>query len=141
MICCPGLDFCSLANASSISIAKQINEKFTDFNELYDFGEVKLKMSGCMNACGHHHVGHIGVLGVDKKGEEWYQLTVGGDASNEAALGARLGPAIAKDKVGDAVSDILEVYREQRTDDERLLDTFRRVGVDPFKDRVYAEDA
>ena len=141
MICCPGLDFCSLANASSISIAKQINEKFTDFNELYDFGEVKLKMSGCMNACGHHHVGHIGVLGVDKKGEEWYQLTVGGDASNQAALGARLGPAIAKDKVGDAVSDILEVYREQRNDDERLLDTFRRVGVDPFKERVYAEDA
>ncbi len=140
MICCPGLDFCSLANASSISIAKQINEKFTDFSELYDFGEVKLKMSGCMNACGHHHVGHIGILGVDKKGEEWYQLTVGGDASNEAALGARLGPAVAKDKVGDAVSDILEVYREQRSDDERLLDTFRRVGVDPFKERVYAED-
>ena len=141
MICCPGLDFCSLANASSISIAKQINEKFTDFNELYDIGEVKLKMSGCMNACGHHHVGHIGVLGVDKKGEEWYQLTVGGDASNQAALGARLGPAIAKDKVGDAVSDILEVYREQRSDDERLVDTFRRVGVDPFKERVYAEEA
>ncbi len=139
MICCPGLDFCSLANASSISIAKQINEKFTDFDELYDIGEVKLKMSGCMNACGHHHVGHIGVLGVDKKGEEWYQLTVGGDASNNAELGARLGPAIAKDKVGDAVSDILHVYREQREDEERLLDTFRRVGVDPFKERVYAE--
>jgi len=141
MICCPGLDFCSLANASSISIAKQINEKFTDFNELYDFGEVKLKMSGCMNACGHHHVGHIGVLGVDKKGEEWYQLTVGGDASNQAALGTRLGPAIAKDRVGDAVSDILEVYREQRSNDEQLLDTFRRIGIDPFKERVYAEEA
>lgn len=139
MICCPGLDFCSLANASSISIAKQINEKFTDFEELYDIGEVKLKMSGCMNACGHHHVGHIGVLGVDKKGEEWYQLTVGGDASNQAELGARLGPAIAKDKVGDAVADILHVYREQREGEERLLDTFRRVGVDPFKERVYAE--
>jgi len=139
MICCPGLDFCSLANASSISIAKQINEKFTDFNELYDIGEVKLKMSGCMNACGHHHVGHIGVLGVDKKGVEWYQLTVGGDASNNAELGTRLGPAIAKDKVGDAVSDILHVYREQREGEERLLDTFRRVGVEPFKERVYAE--
>jgi len=141
MICCPGLDFCSLANASSISIAKQINDKFADFDELYDIGEVKLKMSGCMNACGHHHVGHIGVLGVDKKGEEWYQLTVGGDASNQSELGTRLGPAIAKDSVGDAVSDILEVYREQRNDDERLLDTFRRVGVEPFKERVYAEDA
>ena len=98
MICCPGLDFCSLANASSISVAKQINEKFDDFDELYDIGEVKLKMSGCMNACGHHHVGHIGILGVDKKGEEWYQLTVGGDASNQAALGTHLGKAIAKDK-------------------------------------------
>ncbi len=139
MICCPGLDFCSLANASSISIAKQINEKFADFEELYDIGEVKLKMSGCMNACGHHHVGHIGILGVDKKGVEWYQLTVGGDASNNAELGSRLGPAIAKDKVGDAVSDILHVYREQRDNDERLLDTFRRIGVEPFKERVYAE--
>ena len=139
MICCPGLDFCSLANASSLSIAKQINEKFDDFDELYDIGEVKLKMSGCMNACGHHHVGHIGVLGVDKKGEEWYQLTVGGDASNQATLGSRLGPAIAKDKVGDAVSDILEVYRAQRSGSEQLLDTFRRIGVEPFKDKVYAE--
>ncbi|MEM7358391.1 MAG: nitrite/sulfite reductase [Pseudomonadota bacterium] len=141
MICCPGLDFCSLANATSIDIAKQINEKFDDFSELYDIGEVKLKMSGCMNACGHHHVGHIGVLGVDKKGEEWYQLTVGGDASNQAALGTHLGPAIAKDKVSDAISDILEVYREQRDDSERLVDTFRRVGIEPFKERVYQEVA
>jgi sulfite reductase (NADPH) hemoprotein beta-component len=140
MICCPGLDFCSLANASSISVAKQINEKFNDFDELYDIGEVKLKMSGCMNACGHHHVGHIGILGVDKKGEEWYQLTVGGDASNNAALGTHLGKAIAKDKVGDAIGDILEVYKDTRTGDERLLDTFRRVGIDPFKEKVYAED-
>jgi sulfite reductase (NADPH) hemoprotein beta-component len=141
MICCPGLDFCSLANASSISIAKQINEKFDDFDELYDIGEVKLKMSGCMNACGHHHVGHIGILGVDKKGEEWYQLTIGGDASNNAALGTHLGKAIAKDKVGDAIGDILDVYKDLRCDDERLLDTFRRVGIDPFKQRVYAGDA
>ncbi|MFT5572043.1 MAG: sulfite reductase (NADPH) hemoprotein beta-component [Cryomorphaceae bacterium] len=140
MICCPGLDFCSLANASSISIAKQINERFSDFQELYDYGEVKLKMSGCVNACGHHHVGHIGILGVDKKGEEWYQLTIGGDASNNAALGTRLGPAVAKDKVSDAIADILEVYRENRSGEERLLDTFRRVGVDPFKERVYAEE-
>lgn len=141
MICCPGLDYCSLANAGSIPIAKQINERFTEFEELYEIGEVKLKMSGCMNACGHHHVGHIGILGVDKKGVEWYQLTLGGSASDDAALGERLGPAIAKDKVADAVSDILEVYREHRNDDERLLDTYRRVGVEPFKDRVYAEPA
>ena len=140
MICCPGLDFCSLANASSISVAKQINEEFEDFNELYDIGEVKLKMSGCMNACGHHHVGHIGILGVDKKGEEWYQLTVGGDASNQAALGTHLGKAIAKDKVGSAVRDILEVYQAERNDEERLLDTFQRVGIKPFKEKVYAED-
>jgi sulfite reductase (NADPH) hemoprotein beta-component len=139
MICCPGLDFCSLANASSISIAKQINEAFTDYQDLYDYGEVKLKMSGCMNACGHHHVGHIGILGVDKKGEEWYQFTLGGDATNDAAIGTRLGPAIAKDQVGNAVSTIMQVYREQREGNERLLDTFRRVGIDPFKDRVYAE--
>ncbi|MFT6047703.1 MAG: sulfite reductase (NADPH) hemoprotein beta-component, partial [Arenicella sp.] len=138
MICCPGLDFCSLANASSISVAKQINEKFNDFNELYDIGEVKLKMSGCMNACGHHHVGHIGILGVDKKGEEWYQLTVGGDASNKAALGTHLGKAIAKENVATAIGDILHVYKEQRSGDERLLDTFNRVGIDPFKEKVYA---
>ena len=141
MICCPGLDFCSLANASSISIAKQINDRFDDFDELYDIGEVKLKMSGCKNACGHHHVGHIGVLGVDKKGEEWYQITVGGDASNTAELGTHLGPAIAKDKVSDAVSDILAVYKDQRQNQERLVDTFRRVGIDPFKERVYAENS
>ncbi len=141
MICCPGLDFCSLANASSISVAKQINERFDNDDELYDIGEVKLKMSGCMNACGHHHVGHIGILGVDKKGEEWYQLTVGGDATNSAELGTRLGPAIAKDNVSDAIGDILDVYRDQRSDDERLLDTFRRIGIEPFKERVYAEQA
>ena len=141
MICCPGLDFCALANASSISIAKQINDRFDDFDELYDLGEVKLKMSGCMNACGHHHVGHIGVLGVDKKGEEWYQLTLGGSASDDAALGDRLGPSVAKDKVAAAVSDIMEVYVDQRQDDERLLDTYRRIGVEPFKDYVYREEA
>lgn len=141
MICCPGLDFCSLANASSISIAKQINDRFDDLDELYDLGEVKLKMSGCMNACGHHHVGHIGVLGVDKKGEEWYQLTLGGSASDDAALGDRLGPAIAKENVGDAISDIMQVYVDQRQSDERMLDTYRRVGVDPFKEHVYREES
>ena len=140
MICCPGLDFCSLANTTSIPIAKQINERFANYNELYDIGEVKIKMSGCMNACGHHHVGHIGILGVDKKGEEWFQLTVGGDATNTSALGTHLGKAIAKEDVSDAISDILDVYRENRSDDERLLDTFNRVGIDPFKERVYAEN-
>ena len=93
-----------------------------------------------MNACGHHHVGHIGILGVDKKGEEWYQLTVGGDASNNSALGTHLGKAIAKEDVSDAIADILDVYRENRSTDERLVDTFNRVGIDPFKERVYAEN-
>ena len=141
MICCPGSDFCSLANTTSIGIAKQINERFNNFDELYDIGEVKLKMSGCMNACGHHHVGHIGILGVDKKGEEWYQLTLGGDATNNAALGERLGPAIAKADVSDAIARILDVYKDIRLQDEAFIQTFRRVGVDPFKDRVYAEAA
>jgi sulfite reductase (NADPH) hemoprotein beta-component len=139
MICCPGLDFCSLANAGSIPIAKQINEKFNDLDYLHDVGELKIKMSGCMNACGHHHVGHIGILGVSKKGEEFYQLTLGGSAENDAALGDRLGPSIAKDKVADAIGKLLEVYLEQRTEDERFLDTYRRIGMAPFKQRVYAE--
>ena len=140
MICCPGLDFCSLANASSISIAKQINDRFDDLDELYDLGEVKLKMSGCMNACGHHHVGHVGILGVDKKGVEWYQLTLGGSASDDSALGDRLGPAIAKENVATAISDIMHVYADKRQDNERLLDTYRRVGVEPFKAHVYREE-
>lgn len=141
MICCPGLDFCSLANAGSIPIAKKINQRFNDLDELYDLGEVKLKMSGCMNACGHHHVGHVGILGVDKKGEEWYQLTLGGSASDDAELGGRLGPAIAKDDVADAISDIMQVYVDKRNENERLIDTYRRVGVEPFKESVYGGDA
>jgi sulfite reductase (NADPH) hemoprotein beta-component len=138
MICCPGLDFCSLANAGSIPIAKQINEKFTDLDYLHDIGEIKIKMSGCMNACGHHHVGHIGILGVDKKGVEFYQLTLGGSAENDAALGDRLGPAIEKARVADAIGKILDVYVENRTEDERFLDTYRRIGMTPFKARVYS---
>ncbi|MDX1498192.1 MAG: nitrite/sulfite reductase, partial [Salinisphaeraceae bacterium] len=138
MICCPGLDFCGLANAGSIGIAEKINQRFDDLDYLYDLGEIKLKMSGCMNGCGHHSVGHIGILGVDKKGVEWYQLTLGGDASNDAALGDRLGPAFDKDHVVDAVEDILKVYLEHREGEERLVDTYRRIGMEPFKERVYA---
>ncbi len=139
MICCPGLDFCNLANAGSIGIAKQINDKFNDLDFLHDIGELKIKMSGCMNACGHHHVGHIGILGVDKKGVEFYQLTLGGSAENDASLGDRLGPSIEKEKVADTIADILEVYLENRTEDERFLDTYRRIGIQPFKERVYPE--
>jgi len=141
MICCPGLDFCALANACSIPIARQINEKFSDLDYLYDLGELSIKMSGCMNACGHHHIGHIGILGVDKRGAEFYQLTLGGDAGNEAALGERLGPAIAKDSVADAIVRIIDVYVEQRLEGERFLDTYHRIGMEPFKQRVYPEDS
>ncbi len=137
MICCPGLDFCSLANASSISISRQINEKFNDLDYLHDLGEIKIKMSGCMNACGHHHVGHIGILGVDKKGVEFYQLTLGGSAENLTTLGDRLGPAIEKDKVADTIGKILDVYLEQRKEGEIFLDTYRRIGMELFKQRVY----
>lgn len=138
MICCPGLDFCSLANAGSIPIAKQINDKFTDLDYLHDIGEIQIKMSGCMNACGHHHVGHIGILGVNKQGSDFYQLTLGGSPGNDAALGDRLGPAIAKANVAETIGRILEVYVENREEEERFLDTYRRIGIEPFKSRVYA---
>ncbi len=137
MICCPGLDFCSLANAGSIPIAKQINEKFNDLDYLHDIGEIKIKMSGCMNACGHHHVGHIGILGVRKKDEEYYQLTLGGSAENDACLGDRLGPSIAKEEVANVIGKLLDVYVEHRQEEERFLDTYRRVGITPFKESVY----
>jgi sulfite reductase (NADPH) hemoprotein beta-component len=141
LICCPGVDFCSLANAGSISVARQINEKFDDLDYLYDIGEIQLKMSGCMNACGHHHVGHIGILGVEKRGEEWYQLTLGGSAGNDAALGDRLGAAIKKERVADVIGEILEVYLEHRKEDERFIDTYRRIGMHPFRERVYADNS
>ncbi|MAS82415.1 MAG: sulfite reductase [Legionellales bacterium] len=137
MICCPGLDFCSLANAGSIPIAKQINEKFDDIDYLHDIGELKIKMSGCMNACGHHHVGHIGILGVKKKDKEFYQLTLGGSAEKDACLGDRLGPSIVKEEVANVIGKLLSVYVEKRQDEERFLDTYRRVGIEPFKERVY----
>ena len=139
MICCPGLDFCSLANASSISVAKEINEALDDIDYLHDIGDLKINMSGCMNGCAHQSVGHIGILGVDKKGEEWYQITLGGSSENEAAIGERLGPSVAKNRITGAITDILEVYVEQRQDpQESFLQTVQRIGLEPFKDRVYA---
>jgi sulfite reductase (NADPH) hemoprotein beta-component len=140
MICCPGLDFCSLANAGSIPIAKQINEKFDDMDYLNDIGDIKIKMSGCVNACGHHHVGHIGILGVDKKGEEFYQLTLGGSAENDASLGDRLGPAVEKKEVANVIGKLLDVYVDLRQENERFIDTYRRVGIGPFKENVYASN-
>jgi len=140
IICCPGLDFCSLANAGTISIAKEINEALDDLDYLHDIGDVKINMSGCMNGCAHQSVGHIGILGVDKKGVEWYQLTLGGSSENQAAIGERLGPSIAKDQVTKAITTILDVYIKQRLDDESFLDMVRRVGINPFKEQVYANN-
>jgi sulfite reductase (NADPH) hemoprotein beta-component len=138
MICCPGLDFCSLANAGSIDVAKQIHNHFSDFDYLYDLGHIEIKMSGCMNACGHHHVGHIGILGVDKHGEEWYQITLGGSASGISALGKVIGPSVAKSAVAETIARILDVYVEKREAGEEFLETVRRIGIDPFGERVYA---
>jgi sulfite reductase (NADPH) hemoprotein beta-component len=137
MICCPGLDFCSLANAGAIPIANQINELFDDLDYIHDLGEIKIKISGCMNACGHHHVGHIGILGVDKKGEEWYQITLGGSAEENASLGKIIGRSVAKDQVAATISIILDTYIAVRLDQESFLQAVHRLGIQPFKEAVY----
>ena len=138
IICCPGLDFCSLANAGSIEVAKQINQRFDDYDYVYELGEIDVKMSGCMNACGHHHVGQIGILGVEKHGEEWYQITIGGSAATDATLGTVIGPSVPKAEVAETIARLLAVYIESRQEDERFLDVVRRIGMLPFKERVYA---
>ena len=138
IICCPGGDFCSLANAKSIPIAESIQRRFDDLDYLFDIGELDLNISGCMNACGHHHVGHIGILGVDKKGEEFYQVSLGGSASRDASLGKILGPSFAQDAMPDVIEKLINVYVEKRNEDERFIDTYQRIGIDPFKERVYA---
>lgn len=138
MICCPGGTFCSLANATSIDVGMQINEKFDSLDYLYDLGDVSIKISGCMNACGHHHIADIGILGVEKSGKEFYQITLGGSPGLNAAIGTRLGPAVAKDKVADVVSEIIDTYVEQRHNGESFCEVFNRVGIDTFKERVYA---
>ncbi|WP_420550827.1 nitrite/sulfite reductase [Litorivicinus lipolyticus] len=137
LIACPGLDFCSLANAESLSVAADIQAKLAPIEA--DLGPLEIKISGCMNACAHHHIGHIGVLGVDKKGEQWYQLTLGGRDQAGAQIGKRLGPAIAKDAMGDTVLRIAETYRAGRRDGESFLNTVDRIGVTPFKEAVYAD--
>ncbi|MCG7373627.1 nitrite/sulfite reductase [Pseudomonas luteola] len=140
MICCPGGDFCSLANAKSIPVAESIQRRFDDLDYLFDIGDIDLNISGCMNACGHHHVGHIGILGVDKKGEEFYQVSLGGYAGRDASLAKILGPSFAQDEMPDVIEKIINVYVDQRTEDERFIDTYRRIGIDPFKERVYAKN-
>jgi len=140
IICCPGGDFCSLANAKSIPIAEAIQRRFDDLDYVFDLGEIDLNISGCMNACGHHHIGNIGILGVDKKGAEFYQVSLGGEAGRNASLGQILGPSFAQDDMADVIAKVIEVYVEKRTEDERFIDTFRRIGIDSFKERVYAKN-
>lgn len=139
MITCPGGDFCSLANAKSIPISEAIMRQFDDLDAVYHLGELNIKISGCMNACGHHHVGHIGVLGVDKKGEEFFQVTLGGNSDHDASLGKVLGPSFKADSVPDVIDEILNVYLDNRDAGERFIDTYRRIGIKKFKERVYAD--
>jgi sulfite reductase (NADPH) hemoprotein beta-component len=138
IIACPGLDYCDLANARAIPIAQAISERFADLDRQHEIGELKIKISGCINACGHHHAGHIGILGVDKKGVEFYQLQLGGSGAEDASIGEILGPAFAVSEIVDKVEDVIGVYLEKREGHERFLDTVRRIGIAPFKERVYA---
>ena len=140
IINCPGGDFCSLANARSIPVAEAIQRRFDDLDYLFDIGELDLNISGCINACGHHHVGHIGVLGVDKQGAEFYQVQVGGSQGREASIGKVLGPAFSQDEVPDVVQKLIDLYLERRDSDaERFIDVVRRIGLEPFKERVYGK--
>ncbi len=138
IICCPGGDYCSLANAKSIPVAEALQAKFDDLDYVYDLGDIDLNISGCMNACGHHHVGNIGVLGVDKKGEEWYQISLGGASGQDATIGQILGPSFARDQMPEVIEKILQVFVDKRIEEEHFIDTFRRIGLTPFKERVYA---
>jgi sulfite reductase (NADPH) hemoprotein beta-component len=139
IIACPGLDYCSLANARSIPVAQEITRRFHDLDLARDLGRLHINISGCINACGHHHVGHIGILGVEKNGEEFYQITIGGRADEEARLGILIGPAVPYAEVADVVEDIVEAYLELRLRPEEIfLETVERLGVEPFKERVYA---
>jgi sulfite reductase (NADPH) hemoprotein beta-component len=138
IIACPGLDYCSLANARAIPIAQRISARFADPVRQQQIGELGIKISGCINACGHHHVGHIGILGVDKKGEEFYQVTLGGSADENASIGDIIGPAFSSEGVVDAVEQIVEINLERRKKGERFIETYRRVGQVPFKEKLYA---
>ena len=138
IICCPGGDFCALANAKSIPIAEAIQRTFDDLDYLHDIGDLDLNISGCMNACGHHHVGHIGVLGGDKKGQEFYQVSIGGNSGRDASIGQILGPSFSAEDMPSVMTKVIDVYIENRTPEEQFLDTFKRIGMAPFKERVYA---
>ena len=138
-IACPGLDYCNLANARSIPLAQEISERFADLDRQYDIGELKIKISGCINACGHHHVGHIGILGVDKKGTEFYQISLGGSADENASIGQITGRAFTEETIVDAIETLVTTYTDKRQNGERFIDTYNRIGMEPFKERLYAE--
>ncbi|TAM49069.1 MAG: nitrite/sulfite reductase [Paraburkholderia sp.] len=141
IIACPGGDFCSLANAKSLPIAQAIQDRFNDLDYVYDLGDLSLNISGCINSCGHHHVGNIGILGVDKDGSEWYQLTLGGEQGTGATgahLGRVIGPSFAAEEMPDVVTKVIDTFVENRVDGERFIDTYNRIGIAPFKERVYA---
>ncbi len=138
IICCPGGDYCSLANAKSIPIAEAIQNRFDDLDYLYDLGPIELNISGCMNACAHHHIAHIGILGVDKKGQEFYQVCLGGSQSKDAAIAKVLGPSFKQEDMPEVIEKVLSTYLELRQEDESFLDAYKRVGIAPFKERVYA---
>ena len=139
MICCPGGDYCSLANAKSLPVAEAIQARFEDMDYQYDLGPLELNISGCMNACGHHHIGHIGILGVDKKGQEFYQVCLGGSQAKDASIAKILGPSFKQQDMPEIMDKILSTYVALRQEEETFLDTYRRVGIDPFKERVYAQ--
>jgi len=141
IICCPGLDYCDLANARSIPIAQNLAKRFADLERQHDIGELKIKMSGCINACGHHHAGHIGILGVDKKGVEFYQLQLGGSGAEDAAIGDIMGPGFSEHEIEGAVERVVDQYLKLRNPGERFLDTYRRVGMEPFKKVAYQEQS
>jgi sulfite reductase (NADPH) hemoprotein beta-component len=141
IIACPGLDYCDLANARSIPIAQKIALKFADLDRQHQIGELKIKISGCINACGHHHAGHIGILGVDKKGVEFYQLLLGGSGAEDASIGTIMGPGFGEHEIADAVERVVNVYIAERKDGERFLDTYRRIGMEKFKAAAYQEEA
>ena len=139
IICCPGGDFCSLANAKSIPIAQSIQDLFDDMDYLHDIGHLNLNISGCMNACGHHHVGHIGILGVDKDGSEWYQVTLGGNQGNFASIGKVIGPSFSAEEMPFIVKKIIEVYLDNRQKEEIFIDCVSRIGLEPFKKCIYKD--
>jgi sulfite reductase (NADPH) hemoprotein beta-component len=139
IIACPGGDFCSLANAKSLPIAKAIQERFDDLDYLFDLGDISLNISGCINSCGHHHVGNIGVLGVDKDGEEWYQITLGGEQGNDATIGKVIGPSFYADEIPDVITNVINTYVAQRNSEEPFIETYRRLGVAPFKEAAYKD--